>query len=895
VRVASVRRSLALLLLAALPAASAVAQTPAATPDPRVRVTINDGWRYRADGVEFAEKAWLNDAGWERVNLPHTWNAIDVFDDVESYRRGIGWYRKRLALPDSLRGKRIFLHFEGANQTAEVYVNGAYAGEHAGGYTAFTIDVTRHLQWGANGNEQLIAVQVDNSHRPSLAPLSVGFAMYGGIYRDVWLVATDSAHVTLADHGGPGVYVTTPRVSREVGEARVRGTLANDGGAARALRVVSTILDASGARVGEATTTVRVPARGEAAFAQALPAVRAPRLWSPEDPYLYAVRTDVYDGARLADRVTSPLGFRWFRFDADSGFSLNGKKTFLRGTNRHQDYQGLGSALSNRLHVRDLEIVKAMGANFLRLAHYPQDPAVLEAADRLGLLIWEEVPVVNYITVSDAFTANSQRMLREMIRQHHNHPSVVLWGTMNEVFLWSEAGARIARHTDTTYMRQVRDFTREMERVARAEDPARATAMAIHGATSYDSAGVAEIPMVLGLNLYNGWYSGTLAEYGGVLDRRHQRSPRQAIIVSEYGSGSELRLNSTAPERFDHSGTYHRLYHEAYLRQSRARPWLAGTAVWNQFDFSQPHIGETTPHMNKKGLYTFDRQPKDVYYLYQANWTTAPMVYVASRDWAHRGGVGATTVTQPVDVYTNLPSVELFVNGRSLGAKSPDDVRKASWDVPFGDGEHVIEARASGEHGTAVDRMTIRMDRTPADLRDPKAPFRELAVNVGSNAQYLDADGLVWLADQPYAAGSAGTFGHLGGKRALLAREVLITNTAQSPMYATYQAGIEGYRVDVPDGDYEVELRFAGTGGTAGTAAAGGAEAASGGSGARVFAVTVNGATVADRLDLTTRGNVAPATDLTVRATAVNGGGIVVGFRALQGQPVLNGIRVRKR
>ncbi|GLC23644.1 glycoside hydrolase family 2 TIM barrel-domain containing protein [Roseisolibacter agri] len=878
------RRSLALLALAALPA---VAQTP----DPRVRMTINDGWRYRADGVEFAEKGWLNDTGWERVNLPHTWNAQDVFDDVESYRRGIGWYRKRLTLPDSLKGKRVFLHFEGANQTAEVYVNGAYAGEHAGGYTAFTLDVTRHLQWGG-GNEQLIAVQVDNSHRPAIAPLSVGFALYGGIYRDVWLVATDSAHVTLGDHGGPGVYVTTPRVSREAGEARVRGTLSNDGGAARTLRVVSTILDSAGARVGEATTTVRVPARGQAEFAQALPAVRAPRLWSPDTPYLYSVRTDVHDGDRVIDRVTSPLGFRWFRFDADSGFTLNGRKTFLRGTNRHQDYQGLGSALSNQLHVRDLEIIKAMGANFLRLAHYPQDPAVLDAADRLGLLIWEEVPVVNQITVSDAFTANSQRMLREMIRQHHNHPSVVIWGTMNEVFLWSEAGARIARQSDTTYMRQVRDFARGMERLARAEDPARATAMAIHGAASYDTAGVAEIPMVLGLNLYNGWYGGTFAEYGPTLDRRHVRSPKQAILLSEYGSGSELRLNSTAPERFDHSGTWHRMYHESYIRQSRARPWLAGTAVWNQFDFSQPHIGETTPHMNKKGLYTFDRKPKDVYYLYQANWTTAPMVYVASRDWSHRGGVGATTVTQPIDVYTTLGSVELFVNGKSLGAKTPDDVRKASWDVAFADGDNVVEARATGEGQTAVDRMTIRMDRTPADLRDPKTPFRELAVNVGSNAQYADADGLVWLADQPYAAGS---FGSVGGQRALMAREVVITNTAQSPMYATYQSNLQGYRVDVPDGDYEVELRFAGTGGVAGTAAAGGAEAASGGSGARVFSVAVNGATVAERLDLTTRGNVAPATTLTVTTSATNGGGIVVAFRALQGQPVLNGIRVRRR
>lgn len=876
----SVLRLLALALLAA----------PAVAPAQRVRYTINDGWRYRADGVEFAEKAWLNDAGWERVHVPHTWNAIDVFDDVESYRRGIGWYRKRLVLPDSLRGRRLFLHFEGANQTADVYVNGAYAGSHAGGYTAFTVDVTRHVRWDAPGGEQLVAVKVDNSHDPRLAPLSVGFALYGGIYRDVWLVATDPVHVTMADHGSSGVYVTTPRVTREAGEARVRGALTNAGGAPRTLRVVATVRDAAGARVAEGTTTVRVAPGAEGTFQVALPAVRAPRLWSPDDPYLYAVATEVWDGDRLADRVTSPLGFRWFRLDADSGFFLNGRRTQLRGTNRHQDLAGFGSALSDRQHVRDLEIVKAMGANFLRLAHYPQDPAVLEAADRLGLLIWEEVPVVNYITPGTEFAANSERMLREMIRQHHNHPSVVMWGTMNEVFLWSEEAARVQRITDSTYAGETRAFAQAMYRLAKREDPARAVAMAIHGSADYDLFGISDAADVLGLNLYNGWYGGRFEELGGTLDRRRQRRPAQPILISEYGSGSELRLNATAPERFDHSGTWHRLFHESYLRQVRARPWMVGSAVWNQFDFSQPHIGETTPHMNKKGLFTFDRRPKDVYYMYQANWTTAPMAYAATRDWAIRGAVGDSGAAHAVDVYSNLDRVELLVNGRSLGARTPDDVRKASWEAPLADGENVIEVRASGSDGrTATDRTTIRVDRWPAALRS--APFREIAVNVGSNAEYVDDDGLLWLADRPYAAGA---FGHVGGERALMAREVVLTNTAQSPMYATYQRGIEAYRVDVPDGDYEVELRFAGPASAQGAAAAGGAIPGQVGTRVRVVGVSVNGLPE-QRVDLTTLRNVSPATAITTAVSAANGEGIVVRFRGIEGEPVLNAIRVRKR
>ena len=861
-------------LLLALPATLA-----AQAGDVRVRYTINEHWKFLPNGVEFAEKAWLDDSGWQSVTVPHTWNAHDPFDDDESYRRGTSWYRRRLSLPDSLRGKRLYLYFEGANQRADVYVNGAFAGRHTGGYTAFAVDFTRWARFGAA--ENLVAVRVDNSHDPQVPPLSVGFALYGGIYRDVWLVATEPVHVTMADHGSSGVYVTTPAVSRERGTVRVRGTLANDGAAAKRLRVVSTVLDHAGARVAESAAEVEVAAGAASGFEQQLPPIATPRLWSPDDPYLYTVRTDVHDGARVVDRVTSPLGFRWFRFTADSGFLLNGARLPLRGTNRHQDHQGLGSALSNRQHVRDLELIKEMGANFLRLAHYPQDPAVLEAADRLGLLVWEEVPVVNYITVSDEFAANSARMLREMIRQHHNHPSVVTWGTMNEVFLWSESGERLGRHTDTTYMRQVRDFARAMDSLARREDPARFTSMAIHGASSYDESGVAEVAQVLGLNLYNGWYSGTIAELGGVLDRRHARSPRQSIFVSEYGSGSDLRLNATAPERFDHSGTYHRLYHEGYLRQARARPWLAGTAIWNQFDFSQPHIGESMPQMNQKGMLTFDRRPKDVFYMYKANWNPAPMVHVASRDWTRRAGVGAgATVTQPVDVYSNLDRIELFLNGRSLGAKQPDDVRKATWDVPFADGDNVVEARASGRGAAAVaDRLTIHVDRVPADLRDPSVPFRELAVNVGSNAQYADEDGLVWLADQPYAKGG---FGHVGGTRALMERPVVVTGTTRSGLYVTYRPGLEAYRFDVPDGDYEIALAFA--------------DPADARVPSRSFGVAVNGRTVIERVSLSSRPGVSTRASLvTVLGSATNGSGLTVSYIKGQGEPILNGIHVRKR
>nr|MBA3672892.1 beta galactosidase jelly roll domain-containing protein [Gemmatimonadaceae bacterium] len=627
----------------------------------RVQYTINGGWRFHADGLNLAEKPANSDETWERVSLPHTWNAADPFDDAPSYRRGISWYRTRLPLAAGLRGKRIYLHFEGANQVADVYVNNAFAGRHVGGYTAFTIDVTRLVRFGSD-SENVVAVQVNSAHDPYIAPLSVGFALYGGIYRDVWVVATDSLHFAMDDHGSTGIVVTTPAVSRERGTVAVRGSVRNDASSPRSLEVVSRLMDAEGRVVSERRSAVRAARETNATWSQQLPAVASPKLWSPETPYLYTLRTELVENGATRDRLDTPVGFRWYAFDSRTGFSLNGAKYQIKGTNRHQDYAGLGSALPNELHVRDLEIIKEMGANFVRLALYPQDPVVLQTADRLGLLLWEEIPVVNYITPGPEFRNNQETMLREMIRQHRNHPSVIMWGIMNEVFLWSPAGFRIARQNDTTYMRQARDFAVHMDSVARTEDPTRPPVMAIHGSADYDSSGVARTTKITGLNVYSGWYSGVFDDLGTQLDRRHARYPNQTLFISEYGAEDDYRVNSLQPERFDFSNTWFRRYHESYLAQINARPWLGGSAIWSEFDFSQPETGGSIPYMNQKGMLTFDRTPKDAYYLYKANWNPQPMAYIASRGWTRRIGTGDRPAPQPVDVYSNLARVEMFLN-----------------------------------------------------------------------------------------------------------------------------------------------------------------------------------------------------------------------------------------
>jgi beta-galactosidase len=658
----------------------------------------------------------------------------------------------------------------------------------------------------------------------------------------------------------------------------------NDAKATRQLRVVSTVTDVGGARVAQASSSLTATGGGKTEFRQTLPAVTRPHLWSPSDPYLYTITTEVYDGNSLVDRVENPLGFRWYRFDPAQGFFLNGVKLALHGTNRHQDFEGLGSALSNAQHARDMELIKTMGANFVRLAHYPQDPAVLAAADRLGLLIWEEIPVVNYITPSPEFTANAEGMLRDMIRQHSNHPSVILWGIMNEPLLFGGNGGRVGTHTDSTYVRSVRDLAKTLNDLAHVEDPARRTVMAVHESDDYDKWGMAGLTDVLGVNLYKGWYSGTFPDFGTILDDRHRAHPEQAMVVSEYGAESDQRLNSLAPERFDFTGNWQRLYHESHLRQIATRPWLAGTAIWNEFDFSQPNKGYSIPNLNQKGMMTWDRRAKDVYYLYEANWSDVPMVRIASHDWAERIGTdstaavggGARPVRQPVDVYSNLSSVELIVNGRSLGAKTPDVVHRASWNVPFTPGDNVLEARGERDGKPYTDRMVVHFTYYARTLADRSVPFQELGVNVGTPAQFADGVGAAWVGDQQYAPGG---FGYEGGTSQRTG--VIITGTTRVPLYFNYRQGLTGYRFDVPDGEYEVELLFA--------------EPTETERGKRVFGVAVNGASIADRLDLADRSGRGRAVTLVADACATAGGGVRVSFTPIAGEPILSAIHIRRR
>jgi beta-galactosidase len=583
-------------------------------------------------------------------------------------------------------------------------------------------------------------------------------------------------------------------------------------------------------------------------------------LWSPDDPYLYTVQCVVRVNGKVVDEVEQPLGFRWYSFDADNGFYLNGKQLSLRGTNRHQDYKNLGNAVPDSLHVHDMELIKGTGFNFVRLAHYPQDPSVLEAADRLGILIWEEIPIVNYITNSPQFRENSLSMLTDMIRQHRNHPSVILWGYMNEIFL------RVPKGADELYPATVA-LAKELDKTARAEDPTRPTVMAMHQSELYNTYGLADVPSVVGWNIYQGWYSGDVTGFGKFIDDQHQRYRKRPVIISEYGANGDLRLHSLDPRRFDSTAEYQRQLHESYIDQIDKRPFIAGSALWSTFDFGSEFRGETIPHVNQKGLFTFDRRAKEVDYFYKARLSKSPLVRIATRDWPVRAGRPDTKYD--VEVYSNLPAVELFVNGRAEGERSIESGR-AHWSLTFRPGSNLLIARSKIDGRILSDSTTVEFQ--PVTVASP-----EIRINVGSNADFIDRSGHTWLADQSYTAAGWGAVG-TGAKFVYSAsddRNVL--GTDDDPLYQTMQMGLSGYKVDVPSGTYEVQLLFA--------------EKKFMLAGQRVFNVAINGKLVITSLDLAAKPG--PLRPYSAHFKVTTAGGINIEFTSLKGEPILSGLFVR--
>ena len=866
----------------------------------RVVYTINDGWKFTKGSPFEAQMTGCDDSSWETVNIPHTWNDKDADDETPGFYRGPVWYRKQLFIDKSQEGRRAVIYFEGANQEVRFYLNGQFVGEHKGGYTRFCFDITPHLRYG---QENLFAIYVNNVYNPNIPPLSADFTFFGGIYRDVYLQFMNPVHIATNDYASSGVYIRTPEVNNSAASVEITTLLTNDMPQPTEIRVENIICDADGKEVKKTQAEVKLAAGETKTDISKKIKIDSPRLWDIDDPYRYMVYTRILDKRKgtLLDEVVNPLGLRWFKFDSEKGFFLNGKGRKLIGTARHQDYFQKGNALRDELHVQDVLLLKEMGGNYLRVSHYPQDPVIMEMCDKLGIVTSVEIPVVNAVTETEEFLHNSVEMAKEMVRQDFNRPSVMIWGYMNEIFL----------RRPYTEGKQLEDYYRFTEKVARAleatireEDPSRYTMMAYHNMPQYyEDAHLTEIPMIQGWNLYQGWYEPDINEFQRLLDRAHKAYKGKVLMITEYGPGVDPRVHSYQPERFDFSQEYGLVYHKHYLNEMMKRPFIAGSSLWNLNDFYSESRVDAVPHVNNKGVVGLNREKKDVYWFYKTALSRRPILVIGNREWKSRGGVVNTAqkeCIQSVPVFSNAEEVELFVNNKSLGKKKIED-NYALFDVPFVGGENLLEAVAVTGGNKLRDMLRIQFQLVGSQLKDEAVPFTELNVMLGSPRYFEDrAANVAWIPEQEYKPGSWGFIGGTSYRRktgfgTMLGSDIDIHGTDMNPIFQTQRVGIKSFKADVPDGEYSVYLHWAELESDKEREALVynlGADSEQTFAGNRSFGISINGTTVSDDFNVARDYGYARAVIKKFVITVKDGKGVSVDFHKKEGEPILNAIRI---
>lgn len=651
--------------IAALPVAHAQAE--------RTELALPETWRFHPGAVTSAMPTDEEVRDWAEVRLPHTWNGRDG-EDGGGYRRGVGWYRTTFQAPTD--GRRLWLEFDGAALATDVHINGRTVGRHEGGYARFRFDITDVVRPGAN----TLDVRVDNSPSTTISPLGGDFTVFGGLYRPVRLIAANPLHLDLADHGAPGAGVRSSDVSAAAADLAFDARVVNDGQNPMGGRVRWRLVDRDGrvAVSAEARFTVEP---GEATDVSAERRLISPRLWRGRgDPHLYTLDAVVLDeGGAPVDRVSLRTGIRDFRVDPRRGPLLNGEPVPMRGVNYfHAGRPGRGLAVQDWEIDQDFAIMADMGATAVRFVHFQHPQRAYELADELGLMVWTEAPLNGAADASEAFSANLAWQMRELIRQNRHHPSVVVWGLGNEVYSTEDpADAAIAL----------------MQAVAREEDPGRPTAYAHCCQDDLDRKALhADLTAY---NRYFGWYDNEFAHIGVWADERRARDPQRPLAVSEFGAGASVLHQQLPPDRPRPDGEWHpeqyqTAFHQAYWRELRQRPWLWSTFIWAGFDLASDGRDEgDRPGINDKGLVTYDRSVrKDAWYWYQANWSESPMAHIVDR---RLGGRGARTA---VRAFSNLPSLDLWVNGTLVSQAVVAD-HEAHWpDVPLAEGLNRVDLRS---------------------------------------------------------------------------------------------------------------------------------------------------------------------------------------------------------
>lgn len=597
-------------------------------------LNLNNNWKFTKD---------LNSVQWENVNIPHTWNSVDGYSGNEYYK-GACWYEKELTVERLENGKRAYIEFNAVNSISDVYFNNVHLGEHKGGYSIFRYDVTDLIKFD---EKNILKVKADNTVVDDVYPLMADFTFYGGIYRDVNLVITENIHFDLMDHGSTGVYISQDKVTKEAASLTIKAKVVSHLDEDCPVRVVADILDAEGKIVKYTAKDFMINEDAEVTLPVT---IENPTLWDGvENPYLYNVNVRIEKHNDVIDELNIPTGLRFFEFDAKKGFFLNGKHMKLQGVSRHQDKYGKGWALTKEDHDLDMQLIKEVGANSIRLAHYQHDQYFYDLCDREGMIIWAEIPFISRASETDLTGKNAKSQMIELIRQNFNHSSIVMWGVENEIQIGG----------DLPYVRQI---VKDLNDICHREDPTRLTTqanvMSVPNDDEYNT-----YTDIIAYNKYYGWYTGKTEDFADWLDDYHATNPNTALGVSEYGCEGIITYHTDEPKVKDYTEEYHALYHETLLKIFNERDFLWGSYVWNFFDFGSAIRDEGgVKGRNNKGLITFDRKlKKDGFYAYKAVWSKEPFVHITSKRFLDR-----PTDNINIKVYSNCDEVTLFVNGEKV-------------------------------------------------------------------------------------------------------------------------------------------------------------------------------------------------------------------------------------
>ncbi|MET3654660.1 glycoside hydrolase family 2 TIM barrel-domain containing protein [Dyella japonica] len=775
--------------------------------------TLASGWHFRFGGDAAGVTGnTYDDRAWNEVSLPHTWNRVGEYGLTPSpamnNAHGIGWYRLHVDVPKVAPGHHLFLQFDAVGNVADVWVNGEHVGQHRGAFSRFRFDITRFVKPGVSN---LIVVKADNS-KPDIGastenviPLGGDFFVNGGIYRQASLIDTDSAQIDLLDHGGPGVYVSTPNVTADEAKVSVLTKLRNFAPSQRDLSVVTTIRDDAKHAVATDSTSVKLGGASMQDVPRML-TLAHPRLWNGlKDPYLYTVTVELRDHGNVIDRVEQPLGVRTFHFDANTGFSLNGQTLPLHGASRHQDRLGKGWAISPQDHAEDLAIMAEMGVNTIRGAHYQHAQEWYDDADKAGMVMWAEVPFVHQSSFTNsapkqALIDNGKEQLTELIRQNYNHPSIVVWSIGNETDI-RPVQLKLKVPAQSLTMLKV------LNTLAKQEDPSRATGYADCCEDAIPGQPVlSNVADLTGYNRYFGWYYGKPEDLGTFLDTMHARYPSMPIGVSEYGAGGGLTQHTDNPlggpvNVFGrpHPEEYESWVHEQSWKAMAARPYLSGVWIWNMFDFPSDLREEGDAiYLNDKGLVSFDRKvKKDVFYFYKAQWSNEPTLYITSRRYVDR----AYPVTD-VRVYSNAERATLSVNGQARGeALCPEHI--CVWqNVALKAGDNQVIVNASIQGHALSDSVTWHAPDAANGVR----------IKAGSLTGVTTADGQRFGSDTFFVGGEGKVLNPFRRGAQEEGPDVAvktITGAKESALYAAYREGRFQYRVPMPNGRWLVTLHFA--------------------------------------------------------------------------------------